>query len=226
MKILKFNKTIFTKLLALIFIFTVFACSNDDDDKPALAPTVTLASTDLKTSFFTEGATEAPTVNWNGNVGVFSLDSNITGVSVDANTGVISWDKSLLIGTYDIKLIATNSDGQASIDIALESQFAGNFDGAYNTDPTSTDLTTDFELDFNADGTMVARSGGGSDGPGTWTKSGNTITSVYSYTNGNTYFTVVADLTYSSTEATIAGLWSGGQTLADPARGYTKLAHE
>jgi len=225
MKILKFNKTILTKIFALVLIFSVVACSSDDSD-PVLAPTIALTNTDFITPFFTEGATEAPNVNWNGNTGSFSLDSNITGISVDASTGIISWDKSLPIGTNSFKLLAINSAGQKSIDIALENEFSGNFDGAYNSDPLSTDVNSNFELNFNADGTMMAIDNGSSEGIGTWTKSGNTITSIYSYNDGNSFFTVVTDLTYSSTEATIAGLWSNGETLADPARGYINLVHE
>jgi len=225
MKNLKFNKTMFTKLVALLIIFSAVACSSDDSE-PVLAPSTTVTNTELTTPFFTEGETDAPTINWNGNVGLFSLGSNITGVSVDATTGIISWDKSLPLGTNTIQLIAINSAGQVSTDIILENQFSGNFDGAYNTDPSSTDVDLNFELNFNLDGTMEAKTSETNIAIGTWTKSGNTITSVYSYNDGASFFTVVTDLTYSSTEATITGLWSGGETLADPARGYTKLTHE
>jgi len=219
MKLLKQLKL--TKFFAIAVIFAVFACSSDDD--PVLAPTVTLDNADLTATFFTEGQVEVPTVEWNGNVGTFSLESNITGTSVDTNTGVISWDKSLPLGMNTIQLKASNSAGYTSINVTVENEFSGNFDGNYNSDPNSTDTTNSFEMNFNADGTMMAIDGGSSEATGTWSISGNTITSVYSYNSGSSYFTVVTDLLHSETAADITGFWSSGETLSDPACGYIKL---
>ncbi|MET2986407.1 hypothetical protein [Aureibaculum conchae] len=212
-----------TKIFALALIFLVFSCSSDD---PISEPTIAIANTNLTTSFFTEGEVETPTVQWNGDNGTFSLGSNITGTSIDANTGVISWDKSLPIGTNTIEIIATNSAGQTSINVIVENEFSGNFEGGYNSNPNSTEMNNDFEMNFNADGTMNVLDGGSSEGIGTWTASGDIITSVYSYNGGSSYFTVVTDLVYSETEADITGFWSSGETLADPASGYIKLSIE
>jgi len=223
MKTLKFNK-----LFVLVLLLTTFACSNDDDaSAPQVSiPTVSLANANLTTSFFTEGQTDVPTVVWNGNTGLFSLGSSIAGASVNATTGVISWNKALPLGSNTIQLVATNSAGQTSINVTIDNQFSGNFDGAYNNDITSTTADFDFEMNFNADGTMMAIDAGISQAPGTWTRSGSTITSVYSYDDGNSFFTVVTDLVYSETEANQTGFWSPGETLADPASGYMELAIE
>lgn len=217
-----------TYLLLLTFLATVFSCSSDDDTATpeVMVPTLSLSNANLTTAFFTEGQTEAPSVIWNGNTGLFTLGSTIAGTSVDASTGIISWNKLLPLGSNTIQLVATNSAGQTSVNVTIDNQFSGNFDGGYNSDPSSTTTSFDFEMNFNADGTMTAIDGGASEAPGTWTRSGNTITSVYSYDGGVSFFTVVTDLAYSETEATHTGFWSSGQTLSDPADGYLTLSIE
>ncbi len=215
----------FINLLALIFLVTTFSCSSDDDGAVVQisAPTIELSNTNLITNFFTEGETDIPIVNWNGNTGIFSLASNISGVSVDVNTGMVSWSKSLSLDLNSIELIATNSAGQASINITIDNQFSGNFDGAFNSDPTSIVTTIPFEMNFNSDGTMVAI--GTSEAPGIWTMSGNTITTNY-VTSGGNDITAVLDLTYSDIDATLTGFFSTGITLSNPPTGYMALAIE
>jgi len=199
------------------------SCKNDDEGfiQQISAPTVLLPNANITATFFTEGQTEAPIINWNGSTGVFSIASNIIGISVNENTGIISWDKSLLLGSNTIELVATNSAGQTSVNVMIDNNFSGNFEGSYNLDPNSTTTPTPFAMNFNEDGTMVAI--GTSEAPGTWTMSGNTITSLYVTVSGSDHIAVV-DLIYSDTEATLTGLFSNGTTLSDPAAGYMALA--
>jgi len=215
----------FTKLMVLMVLVISSACNKDDNaDIPQVsAPTASLSNPNFTTAFFTAGQTQAPTVNWNGDTGLFSLGTNIPGTTVNVSNGVISWGKSLPLGSNTIQLIASNSEGQTSLEITIDNQFSGNFDGAYNTDPNSTTTDFDFEMNFNADGTLTAIDGGTSEALGTWTISGTTITSVYSYDAGVSNYTIVTDIMHSETEATISGFWSGGETLSDPASGYISL---
>jgi len=220
-------KTLF-KLTLIVLSVTIFSCSNDDDSTSTqiTIPIVSFSNPNITTPFFTDGQTEVPSVSWNGNIGLFSLASNIPGTSVDTNTGIISWSKALPIGSNTIQLVATNSAGQTSVNVIIDNQFSGNFDGNYNYDPNSTSITgTSFEINFNADGTAEVFDFG-SPAIGTWTRVSNTMTIVYSYDSGVNFYTVVADVSHSETDATITGYWSDGEILTDPAFGYLELELE
>lgn len=203
-----------------------FSCKSDDDavEPEVILPTITLSNADYNTLFLSLGQTDAPTVDWNGDTGIFSLGAPIPGFSVDENTGIVSWDRSIQIGNNEVELIATNSNGFASITITVHNQFRGDFHGGYNNDPNSTSVANNFEMDFYADGSMnVDDLGSGSLGTGTWTHDGPIITSVYSYDGGTTYYTIVVTLNHTNTTAEIIGFWSSGETLQDPADGYIAL---
>lgn len=127
-----------------------------------------------------------------------------------------------LVITSLINLSSCSSDDEGNNDI--QDTFLGNYIGGYNQDPNSTELNSlNFKMNFNADGTLHVTDTNGSEADGDWTQAGNEITSVYSYDNGNSFFTVKVDLTSIDNETYLTGYWSSGETLSDPADGYLKL---
>ena len=51
-----------------------------------------------------------PYIDWNGRKGTFSFAGVVTpGISIDENTGKISWTSSLAIGTYILPVVASNN---------------------------------------------------------------------------------------------------------------------
>jgi hypothetical protein len=213
-------------LFFLAIMLLNFSCKSDDDstDQEIILPTLTMSNVSYNTTFFSTGQTDAPTVDWNGDVGTFSLAAPIPGFSVDENTGDVSWDRSIFIGNNEVELVATNANGFAAIVITIHNQFMGDFHGAYNNNPNSTTVENGFEMNFNENGTMsVYVVGNGNAGTGTWTHDGPIITSVYSYDGGVNYYTIVVALSHTNTTAQITGYWSSGETLQDPADGYIAL---
>jgi hypothetical protein len=220
---MKTSLKIFNLLFAAIMLLN-FSCKSDDDsiDEEATLPVLTLSNASYDTTFFSTGQTNAPTINWNGNIGTFSLGSPSLGFSVDENTGVVSWDRSISIGSNEVELIATNANGSDSIIITVQNQFMGDFYGNYNYDPNSTSANNYLEMDFNVDGSMglIANN---TNAIGTWTHSDNIITCVYSYDNNNSFYSMVFTLNHDNTSAQLTGYWSIGETLQDPADGYVYL---
>ncbi|NNF26845.1 MAG: hypothetical protein HKO53_11465 [Gemmatimonadetes bacterium] len=209
---------------AILSAFTGIACSDDPAEPTVEVPTVTFAATSLTTPFLTAGTTAAPTVEWNGDTGTFALAAAVQGVTVDATTGVVSWDPSLAIGVSTVDVVATNSAGSTTVSLMIDSEFQGAFSGGYNNDPTMQTTPNAFDMTFNADGTMSV-SDGGSAGEGTWTRSGTTVTSVYSYDGGTNFFTVEGDVTHTATDAELEGFWYVGDTAtAGSEAGYLNVA--
>lgn len=55
-----------------------------------------------------------PTVEWNGVVGTFTLAGAPAGVSIDANTGIITFDATVAAGDYNFTVTAVNSLGSSN----------------------------------------------------------------------------------------------------------------
>ncbi|WP_299121745.1 hypothetical protein [uncultured Winogradskyella sp.] len=109
----------------------------------------------------------------------------------------------------------------------IQDTFLGNYIGGYNEDPNSTELSfLNFKMNFNTDGTLHVTDTGGNEADGNWTQIDNEITSVYSYNNGESFFTVKTDLTFIDNVTYLIGYWSSGEMLSDPATGYLKLTLE
>ncbi|RZS99544.1 hypothetical protein [Aquimarina brevivitae] len=118
------------KTILIILTCVVIACSNDDNG-PATAPVFEYAN-DITTSAFTMGNTTAPNVNWNGNRGSFSIENTLQGVSIDKNSGVISWDTSLPWGNYTLKIVATNMAGSYDASVEIHNTLNATFKGTYS----------------------------------------------------------------------------------------------
>ena len=191
-------KTLFLKskfvLLTLSFL-TFASCSSDDENSPTIqpptiqsptiqSPTISYARTTLDATFFQADNSATPTLNWNGNQGNCSLAIPITGLSVNTTTGVLNWTKGLPIGTHNLEIVVTNSDGgQTSENLTLNNPLQGVFTGDY-------DSSFFFELEFNSDGTLLTRANDETnplEGTGTWTKNGATIKIDHTYTSGNEF---------------------------------------
>jgi hypothetical protein len=74
-------------------------------------------------TFGTPAGTPAPTLESDGGESVrYSITAPSPvpqGISIDPNTGVISWTSTLPVGTYNLAVTATNSGGAVSTDVTL-----------------------------------------------------------------------------------------------------------
>ena len=166
------SKTIILVLTFLTFTF----CSSDDD---ILAPSVTYSTTVFDATFFQEGNSDAPNLNWNGNQGSFSLATPILGLKVDSTTGTLNWTDELPIGSHAIQVLATNSAGQTSSNVTINNPFQGAFRGTLELNSKDNAI---LELEFNADNTFIYGINNGTElqtGTGTWEKSANIVEGVF-----------------------------------------------
>ncbi len=193
-------------VIALIVSALLISCGLTDDDEAVLAPSLTYSSTNVTATFFEEGNSSAPTINWNGNQGTISLANNIEGLSVNSTTGVINWDKQLKPDDYSFDIIATNSAGQTIVSFNLNNPLQGTFTGTYSE-------TIFYEFEFNADGTVEVRADN-PDNPnlaqGTWQLNNDILTADYTYENVNDEFSVSGTLNQSNTQAVYTGNWYNG----------------
>lgn len=215
-----------TLKLAVVIATLVFASCSEKEEEPTptliqSGPEISYAETSFETTFHAEGSSNVPTLNWNGEVGTLSLSNFIQGINLNSDNGVLSWYKSLPLGLSEVTVVATNSIGQKTVTLQIENEFKGDFKGGYNGDPNSQAITvSDFKLNFKSDGSMTA-SDFGSPALGDWTRDGNTITAVYSYNGGSSFYTVVGELKYNNAVAELEGLWyTGNQAIAANLQGY------
>ena len=213
MKTLKAAKIIIVLLLTLSL-----SCSNQDDSPQVTTPTVSYSNTITSATFFQNGNTPAPTVNWNGNQGTFSMANSINGLSIDANTGVVSWIKTLPPGNHDIQVIASNSAGQSSNTLTIENPLQGLFVGNYNG-------SAYLDVDFSADGTVALTADDATAAPqftGTWLITGNEILVNWSYNpNPTTQYSIKGDIVQSNASATYSGILYSGYDAVVGNEAYT-----
>ncbi len=202
------------KTLKLVFVLAalVFASCADKDEAPApeptpVGPSIEYETTSFEVDFFTDGNSAIPSINWNGDVGTISTSKYISGMYVNESNGVVHWQKRLPLGISEFSVVATNSEGQQTINMVIENIFHGNFEGEYNHDHNSTTLNGEdyFKVEFLEDGSLKV-SDSGFAGEGTWTRDGDQVTAVYKYGSLNE-FKIIADLEYGSSRATLKGHW-------------------
>lgn len=191
-------------LLVAIAIIT-FSCSDDEsgDTVEIMKPIVTYTGPHLNADFYTPGTTSAPTVEWNGDVGSFSISPEIEGLSINSTTGEISWSNLLPLGTHNFDAVATNAAGQTTISMELENIFSGVFEGYY----LDTSLPHPIDLHFSENGTLEVISGGGPapyEASGTWTKNGNEILANFKFENGAEH-SIKGTLSQTASAAEISG---------------------
>jgi hypothetical protein len=147
------KNTILKTKYIVIGLFLVLAVScNSDDTIQATVASVKYASTNIEATFAHEGNTSAPRVNWNGDIGSFSIVTPIEGLTVNENTGELNWTNLLPEGIYEIKVIATNSAGQTTINLSIDNTLKGKFIGHFNEYPYS---SVNLEIEFKENGVAI-----------------------------------------------------------------------
>ena len=195
-----------TKIIIILLLTLSFSCSNEDDTPQVTIPTVNYSNTNVSATFFQVGNTSAPAVNWNGNQGTFAMANSITSLSIDANTGVLSWTKALAPGEHNIEVIASNSAGQTSRNITITNPLQGFLVGNYGGSGY-------FDVDFFADGTASITADDASAAPqfsGTWTITGNEILVNWNYDVDPTLqYSLKGNMVQTSASVTYSGMIYG-----------------
>jgi len=197
------------KILTLIssLSFILLGCSNEDDNISITSPEISYSQTQLTTTFLSEESSSAPNINWNGEQGNLSIVPQIDGLSINGNSGVLSWSRFLKPGNYNFQVIASNSAGQKTIDITLENEFEGTFTGTY-------DNVQFFEFEFFRNGEVGVRANSETSpdiAVGTWEFRDEGLYATYSYQGDSNIFSTLGDLTVTSTQATYNGNWYFGE---------------
>jgi len=194
--------------MLLIFIFAT-SCSSDDDSgtstPDASVPTVNYAITTINATFFETGNSNAPDITWNGDVGTFSLATPLDGLSINENTGVLSWTNLLPQGQHTIQVLVANSAGQKSVNFILNNKLQGNFTYRFENECS-------YELQFSADGSLSVKYIGGIDiiANGIWEINGNEIIGSYTFPYDNQEQSIRALLLHTATEVKLEGQWYNG----------------
>lgn len=187
--------------LVLVFIFST-ACSKDDDSPKISTPTVTYPSSTIEIPFFEAGSSAAPDITWNGNQGNFSLATSLEGLSIDGNTGVLSWTKLLPAGKHSIQVVITNSAGQKSMNLTLDNRLEGNFSYKFQG-------SCSYELQFMKDGALTVKNIGGTEviADGSWEMNGMEVIGNYTFTEDNTQQSIKGVLKQTTTDVKLEGDW-------------------
>jgi len=188
--------------IIFILIVLAFVACTEDEDK-IMTPSVTYPETNLNVSFFTDGSVPAPQIEWNGNQGSFSLDSNIAGLAINSTTGQVSYTKLLPPGDQNFSVIASNSAGQISIPFTINNPFSGFFEGTYSTSGY-------FAFDFSEDGTVAVAANSSTNpdrGTGTYIFNGDELIANYTYGNESSGYSIKVTLSQSNADARLTGSW-------------------
>ncbi|MBD0777595.1 hypothetical protein HPE56_07305 [Maribacter sp. ANRC-HE7] len=138
----------------LVIVLVITACSKNDDDAVVEAPVLSITP-NLTASYFQQGESPLPEVQWNGDQGKFGLENTTQGLSIDTETGQLSWDPSLPIGVHTVILFAYNEAGKDLASLTISNPFQGIFKGTYTTNISfSNTLFQIMEMVFNTDGTF------------------------------------------------------------------------
>ncbi len=205
--------------MAILLIFTIGACSNDDDTITGIS--VTYAETKIENTFFEEGVTSPPVVDWKGEEGTFSSSSEIVAsgdVKIDENTGVISWNRNMPLGEVEIDIEVANSTYKTMVKIIINTVFKeGVFVGGYNNDtsnePDYSNINIDYYIHFFDDGTLTLSKPNypSFSGIGTWQSDGPNISIRYKTTESTSEgLVMVGVITSASSGTSFKGVWGDG----------------
>ncbi|MGB3608489.1 MAG: hypothetical protein WA775_05595 [Psychroserpens sp.] len=200
-------------ILSLILLTFTFSCSSDDDASAIDIPALNYTVSTFNAVFFQAGNASAPSINWNGDQGSFSLATALTGLSINNTNGIVSWDKTLPIGIHDVQAIATNSAGQTTANLTINNPLQGVFTGTIDNGSNGF-----FEVEFFSDGTTVAKtedSGSPPTANGTWTNANNNIVADVTNPENGVEVSLSGTLTIGTT-AVYAGQWHDGHGAANP----------
>jgi len=202
--------------MAILLIFTIGACSNDDDTITGIR--VTYAETKIENIFFEEGETLPPVVDWNGEEGTFSSSSEIVtngDVKIDKDTGVISWNSYILLGEVEIDIEVANSSHKTMVKVVINTVFKGGvFAGGYNNDtsdePDYSNINVEYYIHFFDDGTLTLSKPDAPafSGNGTWQSDGPDISIKYKTTeSASDELVMVGLITTGSSATSFKGVW-------------------
>lgn len=137
----------------LASVFLLLGCSKNDD--AVISPPELSVSSILSASFFQHGESPMPEVQWNGSQGKFGLENTLQGLSLNSETGQLSWNSSLPLGVHTVTLFAYNEAGKDLASLTINNQFQGTFRGSFQSNSTFTSvLFKVMEIVFKADGTF------------------------------------------------------------------------
>lgn len=209
--------------ILIVFMAVLFTACDEDVVGPS---GFTYSTTSFAIDFWTSGQTGSPTINWNGSTGMFGLAESYDGVSIDANTGIVSWNKGLPLGVNSISVIATNANGNVSKTIELDHTFSGVFIGSYNYDPGVTPSPgTNYTLDFGADGSLQATDFTTPSVSGSYTINEETLEILGEYTYATDPIYIEGTLSYSNAATPeINGVW--GNTETNPNTGAYRVFYD
>ena len=175
------------------------------------APEVAYATTNYTATFYTAGSSSAPSVDWNGDQGTFSLGTDVEGLSVNSTTGQLQWTKVLPVGTHEVEVVVANSEGQVVVPITVENLPAGTF--------TGTDSRGFYwSITFMNDGTAAVRlNNKNSPDPATATYelTGIDLEGTVTYDDNSSVFAITGRFMLSASKAVFDGEWYNG-TQIDP----------
>jgi hypothetical protein len=186
-----------SKIFSLLMVLFLLNSSCTDLDDLISPPSDFYYLGSLPIPFYTHGSSGLPNINWGGEQGIFSLNEAYTGVSVDQQTGILSWNENLPLGENTVYVTATNLAGSAIATVLLVHQFSGQFNGGYNLNPSSTIVTaSNLTITFNVNGTMSITDSGAT-ANGTWSFESGKLIVLYSIAAVD--YELNFDLTYSVT---------------------------
>ncbi|WP_108804674.1 hypothetical protein [Aquimarina sp. Aq107] len=207
---------------ALFFIIIINACNNDDDNNGLR---VVYEESFIETSFLEAGETLPPAVNWSEERGTFSATTlpntapddlfNRNTLSIDEETGVLSWDRSIPLGETEVFITASNSIESTTVTVTIKNTFIeGLFYGGFNndvTDNSNESFGSGSSINFTKEGTAGLL--GISDGDifsmeGTWIIDGSIMT--VNFDNNNRVLKGYLNGRSGEPGATFRGEWGEG----------------
>ncbi|GAB1856495.1 hypothetical protein MHTCC0001_13300 [Flavobacteriaceae bacterium MHTCC 0001] len=171
MKIKHYNSKL---ALVLALTYILWGCSNDDGVNVMFH----YASSAFEVSFRTEGTIPAPSITWPEAEGTFALKHDIEGLTIDALTGKIQWERALQLGTQEVKVIAESNGQSWETQFALTNVLSDSFwSGGQNNQLESEDIDFNRLIWLYEDGTLKIElpSNPDSTGVGVWEINGNVV---------------------------------------------------
>jgi hypothetical protein len=212
-----------SKIFTLLMVLFLLNSSCTDRDDLISPPSDFYYLGSLPIPFYTHDSSGLPNINWGGEQGIFNLNEAYTGVSVDKQTGILSWNENLPLGENAVFVTATNSAGSAIATVLLVHQFSGQFNGGYNVNPSSTIITdSNLTIAFNVNGTL-SLTDSGTTATGTWSFESGKLIVLYSIAAVD--YELNFDLTYS---VTVRPILEGYKKIAGSSLniGFAKLNYQ
>ncbi|WP_299246905.1 hypothetical protein [uncultured Aquimarina sp.] len=211
------------KYIGALWVCIIIQACNSDDDTNGLR--IVYEENYIETLFLEAGETIPPVVNWSGETGTFSAttlpstapdDLFRRNLSIDEETGVLSWDRSIPLGEIEIIITASSSSETASTTITIKNTFVGGlFYGGFNSDisdnPDISMIDSSNSINFTKEGIVGLLGTSGEDiisMSGTWTIDESFIT--VSFDTNNRVMIGDMNARNGSPAATFIGQWGEG----------------